>query len=248
MRDKIEGKKLIKEKGKPPEYKTVVIDDGVSDKRLLVIESEFANVLKVGTREGNTLSPVIRSAWEDGNLRTMTKNSPARATDAHISIIGHITREEYRRELTQTESANGFANRYCIVAVERSKCLPEGGQAVAMADLVVRLQKAIEFARNCGELKLDDAARKLWARVYPALSEGKPGLLGAITARAEAQVLRISGLYALLDCSNIVRVEHLRAALALWGYSERSAAWVFELGTGSKNADRICGAGGREKA
>ena len=44
-----------------------------------------------------------------------------------------------------------------------------------------------------GELKLDDAARKLWAQVYPTLSEGKPGLLGAITARAEAQVLRISG-------------------------------------------------------
>jgi hypothetical protein len=242
VRDKIEGKKLIKEKGTPAEYKTVVLDDGVSDKRLLVIESEFANVLKVGTREGNTLSPVIRSAWEDGNLRTMTKNSPARATDAHIAIIGHITREEYRRELTQTESANGFANRYCIVAVDRSKCLPEGGQAVAIADLVVRLQKVVEFAKQCGELKRDDAARELWAKVYPALSEGKPGLLGAITARAEAQVLRLSCIYALLDCSNAVRVEHLKAALALWDYSERSAAWVFETGTGNRNADRILAA------
>jgi hypothetical protein len=124
----MEGKKLIKEKGKPAEYKTVVIDDGVLDKRLLVIESEFANVLKVGTREGNILSAVIRSAWEDGNLRTMTKNSPARATDGHISLVGHITREEYRRELTQTESANGFANRCCIVAVDRSKCLRRAGK------------------------------------------------------------------------------------------------------------------------
>jgi hypothetical protein len=242
VRDKIEGKKFIREKGKPPEYKTVVIDDGVSDKRLLVIESEFASVLKQGPREGNILSAVIRSAWEDDNLRIMTKNTPARATDAHISIIGHITREEYRRELTQTESANGFANRYCIVAVDRSKCLPEGGQAVEIADLVVRLQKAIEFAKNRGELKRDDAARKLWAQVYPALSEGKRGLLGAITGRAEAQVLRFSGLYALLDCSDVVKVEHLKAALALWGYSERSAAWVFETGTGDKNADKILAA------
>jgi hypothetical protein len=239
VRDKIEGKKLIKEKGKPAEYKTVVTDDGVLDKRLLVIESEFANVLKVGTREGNILSAVIRSAWEDGNLRTMTKNFPARATDGHISLVGHITREEYRRELTQTESANGFANRYCIVAVDRSKCLPEGGQAVGIADLVVRLQKAIEFAKNCGELKRDDEARTLWAHVYPKLSEGKPGFLGAITARAEAQVLRFSGMYALLDCSNVVRVEHLKAALALWDYSERSAAWIFETSTGNKHADRI---------
>ena len=78
--------------------------------------------------------------------------------------------------------------------------------------------------------------------VYPKLSEGKPGLLGAITARAEAQVLRLSKLYALLDCSNMVEVDHLSAALALWAYCERSAGWVFESGTGNKNADRILAA------
>jgi hypothetical protein len=82
-----------------------------ADKRLFVIEGEFANVLKVMAREGNTLSPVIRAAWESGRLRTMVKNSPARATDAHISIIGHTTRDELRGLLTQTESANGFGNR-----------------------------------------------------------------------------------------------------------------------------------------
>ena len=42
----------------------------------------------------------------------MTK-SPAKATDAHISVIGHITTDELRRSLTRTEAANGFANRLC---------------------------------------------------------------------------------------------------------------------------------------
>ena len=112
VRDKIEGKKLIKEKGKPAEYKTVVIDDGVSDKRLLVIESEFANVLKVGTREGNTLSPVIRSAWDDGNLRTMTKNSPcARDRRAYFDHRTHHDARNCARLLTRNRIANGFANR-----------------------------------------------------------------------------------------------------------------------------------------
>jgi hypothetical protein len=144
--------------------------------------------------------------------------------------------------LTETESANGFANRFCFVAVDRSKCLPEGGEAVGIADLIVRLQRAIEFAKNCGELKRDDAARELWAKVYPALSEGKAGLVGTILARAEAQVLRLSAIYALLDRSNVIMVNHLKAALALWDYCERSAAWVFEAGTGNKNADRILAA------
>ena len=130
VREPISEKKPIKQKGRHTgEYETVVTDHGVEDKRLLVIESEFANPLKVATREGNILSAIIRCAWETGDLRTMTKNSPARATDAHISFVGHITRQENRRLLTETESANGFANRICWLAVRRSKCLPEGGGA-----------------------------------------------------------------------------------------------------------------------
>ena len=221
--------------------KQVVIDSGVSDKRLFVPEGEFANVLKVMAREGNTLSPVIRSAWDNGDLRTLTKNNPARATGAHISIIGHITREELRRHLTETEQGNGFANRFLWLAVKRSKCLPEGGniESENFNDVVTRLHTAIEFGRNAGEVTRSDEARELWRIVYPELSEGKAGLLGAITARAEAQVLRLSSIYALLDCSTGIRPEHHRAALALWKYCDRSAKWIFGNATGNPHADKI---------
>jgi hypothetical protein len=243
VRDPIAEKKPIKNKGHHTgQYESVITDHGVEDKRLLVTASEFASPLKAQTREGNTLSPTIRSAWETGDLRTLTKNSPACATGAHISIIGHITRQEVRRELTETESANGFGNRFNWIAVRRSKCLPEGGESYGIADLVKRLKEAIGFAKTCGQLRRDDAARALWAKVYPTLSEGRPGLLGAILARAEAQVLRLSAIYALLDCSNVIMVNHLKAALALWDYCERSASWVFEAGTGNKNSDRILAA------
>src|SRR5262249_31932990 len=147
VRDPIEEKKEIKVKGRHTgDYETVVVDFGIADKRLFVIEAEFANVLKVMAREGNTLSPVIRSAWDSGNLRTITKNSPAMATDAHISIIGHITRAELARLLTQTESANGFGNRFLWPAVKRSKYLPEGGaiNTIKFNDLLDRLRVAIE--------------------------------------------------------------------------------------------------------
>lgn len=226
---------------KTGEYEDEISDVGIADKRLCVVEGEFANVLKVMTRQGNTLSSVIRSAWDNGNLRSMTKNSEARATGAHISIVGHITKDELRRLLTETESANGFGNRFLWLAVRRSKCLPEGGNLDSenLNDLVLRLHTAIEFARNAGEVARDDRARELWAIAYPELSEGKPGLLGAITARAEAQVLRLSCIYALLDCSTKIKIEHHRAALALWNYCDRSARWIFGTSTGDKNADKI---------
>ena len=155
VRDPITKTVPKKEKGKfTGGHETVIADAGVDDKRLCVSEGEFANVLKVMAREGNTLSPVIRSAWDSDNLRTMTKNSEARATGAHISIIGHITRDELRRLLSETESANGFGNRFLWLAVRRSKCLPEGGNidSEALNDLVVRLHKAIEFGRFAGEV------------------------------------------------------------------------------------------------
>ena len=92
------------------------------------MEQEFASVLKVAEREGSTLSATIRQAWDSGNLRILNKNSPARATGAHISILGHVTKAELLRYLTSTEAANGFANRFLWVCVRRSKCLPEGGR------------------------------------------------------------------------------------------------------------------------
>jgi hypothetical protein len=209
-----------------------------------VIEGEFANTLKVMDRETNTLSPVIRQAWDSGTLRTLTKNTPAQATDAHISIIGHITRDELRRLLNQTEAANGFANRYLWAAVNRSKCLPEGGsiETVNFNDVVARLKSVIEFSRNAGEVTRGEAARVLWRAAYPELSEGKPGMLGAVTGRAEAQVMRLSAIYALLDGSSSIQPAHHHAAMALWDYCERSARWIFDTSTGDKNADRILAA------
>ncbi len=242
VRDPIEETRPIREKGRHTgEYETFIANHGEADKRLLVIESEFANVLKVMAREGNTLSPVIRSAWDCGNLKTMVKNSPANATGAHISIVGHITRDELRRLLTQTESANGFANRFCWLAVKRSKCLPDGGSihTVNFDDVVAELQSAVNFAKDFVEITRDPEAKKQWRDVYPSLSEAQPGMSGAVIGRAEAQVMRLSAIYALLDKSRLIRPEHHEAAMALWRYCEQSARWIFGTSTGNRNADKI---------
>ena len=217
--------------------------DPPCDRRLLIVQSEYASVLRVMTREGNTLSPLLREAWDSGNLRTLTKQSPLRATRAHISVIGHITRPELQRYLSDTEGHNGYANRLLWCSVRRSKCLPEGGRVpdTEVVALSAKLRAVVEWAMRAGETEIrrDDMARGLWAAVYPHLSDGRPGLLGAATSRAEAQVLRVSAIYAALDMSTTVRVEHLRAALALWDYSYASARYIFGDATGDPIADRI---------
>lgn len=226
---------------KTGEEKEMVIVDGIKDKRLLVVEQEFASAIRVLKREGNTLSAVIRKAWDDGSLNVLTKNNHAQATNAHISIIAHITKAELLRYLEATEAANGFGNRFLWVCVKRSKCLPEGGRLheVDFAPLLRRLKDAVEFGRAAGELKRDEEARELWYEVYPELSEGKPGLFGAMIARAEAQVMRLASIYALLDQSSYIRLEHLQAALACWDYVEASARFIFGDSLGDPTADEI---------
>src|SRR5262245_35796590 len=241
VRDAIEKEEPIKEKRRVVGYQTVRVDRGVADKRLLCYEPEFASVLKLAEREGNTTSTTLRQAWDRGDLETLAKNNPARATAAHISIIGHITAEELRRYLSATEQANGFGNRFLWLLVKRSKSLPEGGspEPGALADLAAEFQEAARFARSVGEVGFDVGGRALWHSVYAELSEGKPGLWGAMTARAEAQVRRLACLYALLDRSPQVGDLHLRAALALWAYAEESVRLVFGDALGDGVADEI---------
>ena len=213
------------------------------DRRLLVVQSEFASVLRVMGRDGNTLSPILRQAWDGEDLRTLTKNSPLRAEGAHITVIGHTTRRELLRYLSDVEAHNGFANRLLFTAVRRSKFLPEGG-SVPEPELKALAKHLCEVAtwakkRENHEMKRDNEARSLWAHVYRDLSKGWPGLLGAATSRAEAQVLRMSAIYAALDMSDTIRVEHLEAALAAWDYAFASAKFIFGDATGDPIADRI---------
>lgn len=221
--------------------KQTVIEAGMDDKRALIVEGEFARVCKVMRREGNILSTIVRDAWDGLDLRTLTKHSPMKATGAHISLIGHITREELLRHLDATEQANGFGNRFLWFCVRRSKQLPEGGRVPDEDMLMIAAQvaDAVTFARGVSELRRDEDARVLWYEVYGPLSDGKPGMLGAMTARAEAHVMRLACLYALLDMTDRISRGHLEAALAVWKYANDSARYIFGQATGDPIADQI---------
>jgi hypothetical protein len=220
-----------------------VIDEGVTDKRLLVIEEELGAVLKRGQREGNTLLDVVRQAWDYGDLRTMTRNAGLTATGAHVSIISHVTKADLGRLLPESDCFNGTANRFLWLAVKRSKLLPRGGnlRSENLNSLVAKLHRAINFARSVMLVKLTDAAEQFWDDLYPVLTEDRPGVWGAVTSRAEAQVKRLALIYAMLDRSPTIGVVHLQAALELWSYCDRSCRYIFGDRIGDRTADRVLG-------
>jgi len=164
-----------------------------------------------------------------------------RASGAHISIIGHITAEELLRRLGDTEIANGFVNRFLLAAVRRSKRLPEGGSLdpAALDELAADVAEALGKARQVGIVTRSPAARECWAKAYEDFGDGADGLAGALTARPEAQTLRLSVAYALLDGTAVVDLPHLEAALAVWRYCEASAYAIFGDLLGDPVADRL---------
>jgi hypothetical protein len=211
----------------------------------MIIEPEFASTLAVMKRDGNTLSPIIRSGWDGRTkLQSLTKNSPNIATGAHVSIIGHITPDELVRDLDRASMANGFANRFLFVCVKRCQYLLFGGglEEDVVFQLGEQVKAALEKGRAAGErrIMMTSECRQFWRTLYRQLSTDRHGLLGAITGRAEAQTIRLALVYALACGSEVIDAEHIRAALAVWRYCEASAAFIFgEEMTGDPDADVI---------
>jgi len=187
---------------------------------------------------------VLRDAWDRGDLANMTRHSPLKLKGAHISVVGHITVPELHRQLTETEAVNGFANRFLFFEVARAQRLPHGGNLddSDVAALGSRIGRALSEARKIGRLRRSPEADQLWERAYYAVDDDVPGMLGAVLARAEAQLLRLSMVYALLGASQIIEAEHLRAAAAVWDYTAISAGRIFGPLSGDPIADELLAA------
>lgn len=146
------------------------------------------------------------------------------------------------RYLVRTEMANGFGNRHLFACARRSKLLPFGG---SLADEVIAgmardsIAPALSRARQIGEVTMSDATRAAWQAAYASLSESRPGLLGALTARAEAQTVRLALVYALFAGKNLIEPEHLAAATAIVEYGRASVTYIFGEAFGNPIADTI---------
>ncbi len=103
----------------------------LTDKRLLIVQSEFGGALQAIKRDGSLLSTVLRDGWDGRDLATLVKQSPLRATNPHISVIGHVTKSELIYLMDQVSMVNGLGNRFLFTCVRRSNILPFGGKPAA---------------------------------------------------------------------------------------------------------------------
>lgn len=216
---------------------------GCEDKRLFVIESEFAVVMARAKREGSTLAAVLRDAWEGKALQVMNKRS-VRASSSHVAVVGHITPFEFRMRLADAEMAGGTFNRFLPVYVERSQALalPEGMSDSVVRALAQRLDKAITQAKGLGPIGLTPAARERWeGSLYPEFGadDGDDFAWTEFTRRAAPYCRRIAALHAAMDGRRAVSADDLEAAGALVRYAIGSAKFVLDRTVRDPRMDRL---------
>jgi hypothetical protein len=214
-------------------------DDQSIDRRLLVIESEFARPLAAARRDGNTLSHVLRDLWDKGRADVMTRGQPLHCRGAHLVVIAHVTPRELLAKLTASDISGGLLNRFLPVLVQRPHLLPDP-KAFDVTHLGFVLGGRIANARTAGVLRRDDAAQALWGHAYNAIARDEAdGPLGEILARGAAYTMRLALTYALLDNATSIREPHLRAALAVWEYAAASARHVFADSGRKSDAEKL---------
>lgn len=205
---------------------------GVPDKRLMVIEEEWAKPLRLCRSENSILSPLIRSAFDGAPLAVMNRGENRYGCrEPHVSIIGMITGGELLSLIKRhSELVNGTINRFLIVNCERHRHLAFGGDYSGVGkQFAPKLRAALEAAKTItNPMTVDAEAREMWRTEYRRLEQQREGDHGSATSRLSVHCLKVAMIYAALDGSPVIRLPHLKAALAFVDYCDKSALKVFD--------------------
>ena len=164
----------------------VLEDEGVAEKRLFLLESEFARLLSVAERRDNTTSAVLQASYGTrvtrGRWRRTRRTGDGRARDAGRSH--HAWRAE--SQAGRRRSHQRLRQPVPVRLLARSKLLPDGD---SVPDDVVRglgemVAGVFPVAKCVTRVELNPDAKGLWREQYEQLSSPPVGMLGDVLARA----------------------------------------------------------------
>jgi hypothetical protein len=205
-------------------------DQGVTDKRLHVIEQEFSQIMVAASREGSTLSAQLRKAHDCRTLNNKSRNNRLTATNPHVLVTAHITPTELIELAEGLHFTNGFLNRFkfiygqCLKYVMRPKPVPPEKKR----ELAARMGSIIGWAQNQDEFELTDDFYQAFEKVFHRLRNPTGDTLRqSLLARCDHKVKLLSMLFAIIDKTTLIKSKHLKSAMAWIDYSEASIDYVW---------------------
>lgn len=222
----------------------------IQDKRLWVVESEFANVLHQGRREGNTLSAALRDCWDGVSLKPATKSNRLYASHPHLCLSGAISPSELLSLMRARELTNGFANRFLMIWAERERIVPfpQATPQDSVDALAARILSVLEFVqaervneRDHLPVSLTAQAQSSYSQLYRGelIDDSAGEHVTALLERRAPMLLRLAMIFALCDLQTRIDVQHIQAAMGWIRHGVESAKFVFLKATDAADTVRI---------
>lgn len=221
----------------------------ILDKRLLITETEFSNILHQAKRTGSTLTSRLRDSFDGKPLMPPTKQNRIGCREPHICIRAGITPYELLDLLEQRDIANGFFNRFLVFWAEREKIqpFPQTTEDHIVQALAEELIDVILFAKGnypreskTRQMTATPTARDLFAHEYRTVYAKRTSTerIMALAARHRVYAWRFAHVFALTDLTGVIDEKHMEAAIAWTRYSRASLEFIFNSEAGARDAEK----------
>lgn len=225
----------------------------VTDKRFLLLEPEFGNVLNMAQRKGNTLSHVLRNGYDGKTIRPLTKRDRVCVTDPFFVMVGSITPGELTgHDQNAVMTVNGMLNRTLMLwtRTNRMQPIPVPIPEVPLNQLADVLAERVLFARDnrfethfrkqaeaARPVRMSPEAEQFWIEHYSMMMNGADcALVKTLCQRHRLHVLILSSLFALLDGQWMISADHIACARHWANFARRSVIYSYRHFEGQQSA------------
>jgi hypothetical protein len=204
----------------------------------LVYEEEYASLLASRGRDGSTLDPKMRAAFDGGPLSNRRSSETKTVAPPYWlpALIG-ITPVELRLRLEPGALQSGSANRWLYLPVRRRDVEPANTLPLLDAGTKAALREARRqaTARQL-VLEVDLVVTRTLGDYADFLATTGSGVARDLSRRFAVIAFRIALVHALVERSGLVGRAHLDRALALTEYGRAGLGWVFGGTVGNRDA------------
>ena len=208
---------------------------------VLVFEEEFASLLASRGREGSTLDPKMRQAFDGGVISNRRARDTVSVEPPYWlpALIG-ITPSELRERIGDGALQSGSANRWLYLPVRKLDLDPLNDQPMftptVREEIIAARRWAIDRPRV---LAVDPVVTTTLTRYSDFLAEHSTGVARDLTRRLPVIAFRIALIHAMVERADEVTPGHLARAGALVEYARRGVPWVFGSTIGNKDARNL---------
>ena len=228
----------------------------ITDKRLLVIEGEMANVLCNMSRQGNTLSAQLRNVYDGIDIKPMTKRDRVSVSDPYVCLLGNITPDELLKfDEDRLQSLNGLLNRMMILWTQPQKLVPRhatmkddtlSGFSGIIAEHIIRARNG-RFETHWKKVRLQaepllftESADNLWDKSYSRLvNQPYSKRIEPLVRRHRLHARLMAGLLALFQGHEVVTREDMKGALDWVEFARQSIVFCYRTQAEQRKAEAI---------